>query len=219
MGDYEPYLKIQFKQLIKTGDVVLDIGANIGFHSFYFAELVGQYGKVIAFEPIVINYDTLQKNLNLNKFSQIIPINKALGNVNATMDIHIDSNVKNPGAFNLMEEGIKNTKIECIKGDDYLEENKIKQINLIKIDVEGYELEVLKGLKKSILMFNPIIIFEYDRIYQSKLNNDPIEIFDFLGKYSYQFFKIDKHGKRVELNLNHKLHNAEILALPPINYP
>lgn len=217
MGDYEPYLKTQFSKLIKHGDVILDVGANIGFHTMYFAELVGKQGKVFGFEPIPVNYHALQENLKLNKFSQIISVNKALGDINSSLNIHINENKTNPGAFNLFESGIKNTVIECVKGDDFLKKNSITKVNFIKIDVEGYELEVLKGMMESIKSMKPTIIFEYDEFYQSKLNANSKSILHFLIDLDYSLYKIDGYGKRYYLNIDEPLTSLEVLAIPNKN--
>jgi len=212
-GDYEPYLKKQYKQLIHAGDYVLDIGANIGFHTMYFAELCGKEGRVFAFEPIQFNYDALLKNLSLNKFSQIHPVHAALGNENKEMEIHIDPSAKNPGAYNLLTEGKKNTIITCLKGDDYLDNLSLPKINFIKIDVEGYEYEVLKGLKKNIVRYRPTIIFEYDRNYQLKMNEDAGLIFDFFNELNYSFYAVDGYGNKKPFAYTEQIQGAEIIAL------
>ena len=214
MGDYEPYLKKHFKQLIKENDTVLDVGANIGFHSLYFAELVGDNGKVLAFEPIEVNFKALQANIALNSYEQIISINKALGNENRMLSIHIDTDAHNPGAFNLMEDGIKNTNIDCVKGDDYLINNNIEKIDFIKVDVEGFELKVFKGLQETIKKFVPIIVFEFDENYQSKLNSDHRAVFHFLAQFPYTFFNIDGYGNKNKVDINNPSGCSEILALP-----
>lgn len=213
-GDYEPYLKSNFAQLIKPGMTVLDVGANIGFHTLYFAELVGQSGKVIAFEPIEINYKALQQNLALNEFSQVIAVNSALGSTNSILNIHIDNNALNPGAFNLFEDGEKNTSINCVKGDDYLAENQIAQIDFIKVDVEGFELEVFKGLSETLRRCKPILVFEYDVNYQLRNKEDPRALLHFLHQFFYDFYAIDGYGKQKKLELNAALESAEILAIP-----
>lgn len=214
LGDYEPNLKIHFKRLIKENDTVLDIGANIGFHTLYFAELTGVNGKIIAFEPIPINFAALENNISLNNFPQIVSVNKAMGNTNSQMNVHVDKQTQNPGAFSLFEHGVKNTIIECVKGDDYLRENNTKKVDFIKLDVEGFELEVLKGLAETIKQSNPIIIFEYDYNYQSKVNDDPRAILHFLKTFSYNFFIIDGYGNLKHLNIADDLKSSEILAIP-----
>lgn len=213
-GDYEPYLKSNFAQLIKPGMTVLDVGANIGFHTLYFAELVGKSGKVIAFEPIEVNYKALQQNLALNEFPQVVAVNSALGSTNSILNIHIDDNALNPGAFNLFEDGEKNTSINCVKGDDYLAENQIAQIDFIKVDVEGFELEVFKGLSETLRRCKPILVFEYDVNYQLRTKENPKALLHFLHQFFYDFYAIDGYGNRKKLEIDAALGSAEILAIP-----
>ncbi|RZJ83096.1 MAG: FkbM family methyltransferase, partial [Chryseobacterium sp.] len=217
-GDYEPYLKTNFADLIKPGMVILDVGANIGFHTLYFAELTGKSGKVVAFEPIDVNFKALQQNLALNEFPHIMPVNKALGSENSTLHIHIDVNAHNPGAFNLFENGKKNTSINCVRADDFLKESQISKVDFIKVDVEGFELEVFKGLAKTLKQSHPIIFFEYDVNYQLKSQVDPKEIFYFLSEFAYDFYTIDGYGNRKKLQLDASFGSAEILALPSKQY-
>jgi FkbM family methyltransferase len=213
-GDYEPYLKIHFAKLIKRGDVILDIGANIGFHSLYFAELTGSSGRVYSFEPIKINYEAFEANLLLNVFPQITPVNLALGDENKVMYIHIDSESKNPGTFNLFSSEQGNVEIQLKKGDDFLSAKNIETIDFIKIDVEGFEPEVIKGLTTTIRKSNPIIVFEYDNEYQTRNNDSSLNPLHLLAKYDYTFFTVDGYGKCNRLTSFDNLTSAEIIALP-----
>lgn len=213
-GDYENYLKVHYQKYIHPGDTVLDAGANIGFHSLFFAQLTGETGKVIAFEPIPINYNALMKNIALNDFPQVIANNIALGNENCTLKIHIDRTAQNPGAFNLLEDGEKNCSVICEKGDDFLTKHRINKVNFIKIDVEGYELEVVKGLKDTISKDRPVINFEYDSAYQIRNHHQKNEIFAFLRNLNYSFLAVDGYGQTCPVEYNDNLLNAEIIALP-----
>ncbi|MEJ5992840.1 FkbM family methyltransferase [Pedobacter sp. Du54] len=213
-GDYESYLKMHYKKLINPGDIILDIGANIGFHSLYFAELTGQNGKVFSFEPIQGNFDALKENLALNNFPQIFPSNIALGNENARISIYLDQDAKNPGAYSLLAKGEKNYVIACEKGDDFLKKLGVDHVHFMKIDVEGYEFEVLKGLENTINKSRPIINFEYDRGYQLKNIDDPNAIFTFLAKKNYQFFSIDGYSCKTPFIYNDSIQGAEIIAEP-----
>ncbi|RZK15072.1 MAG: FkbM family methyltransferase [Flavobacterium sp.] len=208
LGEYEDYIKKTFATYIKQEDIVLDIGANIGFHTLYFASLVGENGKVIAFEPIPSTFALLEENVGLNNFNNIVLHNLALGNENATLGINIEENNINPGANNLFNEG--NTLVHCKIGDDIVVDEKV---NFIKIDVEGYELLALKGLSELIRKQKPTIIFEYDKNYQLKTSNNPLDIFSFIESFEYTFHTIERSGIKGIKNLS-ELTSADILALP-----
>lgn len=214
LGDYEPWVKKHFKLLIRPGDVILDVGANIGFHSLYFSTLTGPNGKVIAIEPINQNFLAMQSNIALNGFENIITIQKALANETKEIQIYIDPEAKNPGAFSLLEQGIKNTHISCLKGDDLIDELGLKLIDFIKIDVEGYELEALKGLSLTIEKSRPVIIFEYDRAYQMKAQYAPDAIFLFLNSFNYRYEYIDGYGYTKAFEYDNTVSSAEIIAYP-----
>ena len=207
-GDYEPMLKQVFKQHIHNGNTVLDIGANIGFHSLYFAELVGNNGQVIAFEPVPVNFEKLNYNISLNNFRNIFPHNSALGNKTEQLSIAVDENSSNPGAYNLFDHS-GDILINCLVGDEILGHEKV---DFIKIDVEGYESFVFDGLRKTIHKNRPRIVFEYDSNYHLKTNLPKDYIFSLLRPMNYSFFTITTGGLTKIDDIN-KIKSANILAL------
>jgi len=213
-GDYEYALKMHFKKHISEGMTVIDVGANIGFHTLYFASLVGPKGKVIAFEPIPDNFESLIQNIKLNRFDQIVPIPNALSNKNEELNIHITENLENPGSHNLFEIGEKNASVVCRKGDDILAELKTEAVSFIKIDVEGYEYPVLQGLEKTIKRDKPVIFFEYDRNYQLKTTKNPQDLFLFLQDLGFKFIAINNFGRIAPFSYSTEVRGAEIIAIP-----
>lgn len=208
-GDYETPLKEVFKSIIKKGDRVLDIGANIGFHTLFFADLVGHEGLVYAFEPVEYNYQSLKYNVGLNQFQNVRLRNIALGNKNEDLNIVADEHSNNPGSFNLFSKD-GNVTVKCHVGDEIVRE---QRIDFIKIDVEGYEAFVLDGLIKSIKQNRPKIIFEYDLNYHQKTGLPPDYIFDFFEQLNYKLFEIKQTGLQ-ELTDFAKLSSENILAIP-----
>lgn len=208
-GDYETPLKKLFKSLIKKGDHVLDIGANIGFHTLFFADLVGNEGLVYAFEPVEYNYESLKYNVGLNQFQNIRLKNIALGNKNENLKIVADKYSSNPGSFNLFNTN-GNVAVMCHIGDEIIGE---QRINLIKIDVEGYEAFVIEGLTKSIKQNQPKIIFEYDLNYHQKTGLAPDYIFNFFKRLNYKLFEIKETGLQELIDFE-KLSSENILAIP-----
>jgi FkbM family methyltransferase len=211
IGDYEPNLKKIFKKHIKTGDSVLDIGANIGFHTLYFSELVGPTGKVLAFEPVPSNFEKLTNNITLNNYQNIKAEHFALGNKNELMKIAADEKSINPGAFNLFDQS-GTIEITCKIGDEVIGDNKV---DFIKIDVEGYESFVIEGLANTIKKNRPTIVFEYDLDYQRRTGLPDGHIFDFLNPLRYSFFLI-KHNGLENLASFDNIKSGNILAIPNV---
>jgi FkbM family methyltransferase len=168
LGAYEPEIIKALKRIVEPGNVVIDIGANIGAITLPLAQYVGNSGRVIAFEPTSWAYDKLQKNLSLNPH--------LLEQVKSERIMLLEEE-KTPPAFvysswNLTAEENQLThpqhkgrlmSTNCAQGmslDGYLKKNSEQKIDLIKLDVDGYELAVLKGARKLILRDRPKIILE-----------------------------------------------------------
>lgn len=147
-GTYEAGTMNVFRHLLRTGDTFVDIGANIGLMSLYAAKLVGNDGKVYAFEPVEEIYELLLANIELNDYRQITAINVALGSVAESRKIFSHPEI-NRGSSSLLEgdhDGDGEAEIVTVDTLDSFTSAHIKTpIRLIKIDVEGWELEVIRG--------------------------------------------------------------------------
>lgn len=182
-----------FKHLVKKGDTVLDIGANIGHHSVCFAKIVGDQGHVFAFEPQLPVYHILCANAMLNESSNIYPIRAAVGEQNGivslpSMDYNTDENF---GALCLENIRRPNTQIiKKISIDEFISDpsNDISSVNFIKIDVQTFELFVLHGAIKTLTKYKPHIFVEISPYWMKKINNyDYREIYRFLKTCGYVF--------------------------------
>lgn len=163
LGKYEPYLTKLMLEQVREGDVVVDVGANIGYYTALFSKKVGEKGKVYAFEPDKTNYEILVKNVAENKLKNVKVIKAALGSKN-TVETMFKS-AQNSGDHRLFKDNLAISgyeKIKVYKLDDYLKKQKEnRRIDLIKIDTQGWEPEVIKGAAKTIEKFEPVIFFEY----------------------------------------------------------
>jgi FkbM family methyltransferase len=147
-------------EIVKNKDgVVLDVGANIGNHSLYFAKV---FNTVISFEPVPSNCWILQANAYLNKISNLKLIQKGLSNKNIEMAVDISNRENtNNGVFDPNKNSENQIIVDVVIGDEEIEKlNLNKKIEMIKIDVEGYEPFVVEGLKRTIQKDMPIIFWE-----------------------------------------------------------
>ena len=104
---YEPDISSLFLNVIRKGDTVVDVGANVGFFTLLSAVLVGSTGKIIAFEPDENNYNRLNTSIMLNSFSHITVVRKPVSNKIGPVDFHINSN-----AVVAMHYGIRDYSLE-----------------------------------------------------------------------------------------------------------
>jgi FkbM family methyltransferase len=149
-GVYEKHETKLFKTIIEKGMVVVDVGANIGYYSLLAARCVGDGGKVFAFEPDPYNYGLLCKNIEVNAYRNIIPLKKGVFSKTGKMMMFLDK--RNLGGHSLSEANVnKNASImiEVTSLDDHFKDKDYK-IDVVKVDVQGSELEVLEGMKNVI---------------------------------------------------------------------
>ncbi|MFX1257027.1 MAG: FkbM family methyltransferase [Promethearchaeota archaeon] len=202
LGFYELDIRNTLLRFLRKGSVFIDIGANIGFISALGAGLVGKSGEVHSFEPVPYYFRRLSDMAKMNNDYQIFVNNFALGEKYEKIDINI-TNYENIG-WNTMVPGmmrantIKETiKVDVKRIDDYILENEINNISLIKIDVEGFEFPVLKGLTKFFEECRrslPPIVVEIAYSAYPNLGVKLGDLEDFIRSYSYEIYSINgKH--------------------------
>ncbi|MDD3150254.1 MAG: FkbM family methyltransferase [Candidatus Gastranaerophilales bacterium] len=193
-GTYEPGILDVMKKTLYPGDIFIDAGANIGLMSIHAAKLVGENGKVLSFEPEPNTLKILNKNIAINNLKNISVYNCGLGSIEESQIIY-DAICKNRGMASLMQSSeVKSggTQIIVRKLDDILAENNLEKVKFLKIDVEGWELEVLKGAKNLLASENaPIICIEYF-VTRKIQNGTPDDIVQMLKDNDYRIFKLDK---------------------------
>jgi len=181
------------KEYIKEGDVVLDIGANLGQMSILFSKMCGKTGMVYSFEAQEFIFSILVKNINANDIQNIIPFYGAVYDDTKSEVIfpshHMDRSYGSYGAF-----GLKPTK-DPSNGDVVVKTITIdsldiqKKIGFMKIDIQGCDLLAMKGAKKTILRNKMPIIFEYEEQFQDFFKTSFSDYEEFVESIDYKFEK------------------------------
>jgi FkbM family methyltransferase len=146
---------------IKPGDVVLDVGAHIGSFTLKAAKEVGPGGRVVSFEPSSENFRLLTLNVNSNDYSNTKLFNVAVGSAPGTAKLNL-GNRKGTNSL-LSDAGVDKVGIEEVPIrtlDSIADELKLTKVSFVKIDVEGFELEVLKGGRNILASSHPSIAME-----------------------------------------------------------
>ncbi|HAZ11731.1 MAG: hypothetical protein A2X86_18580 [Bdellovibrionales bacterium GWA2_49_15] len=140
------------KEIIRPGDCVLDIGANIGSYTKFFSKIVGEHGLVIAFEPDATNFSKLTK-LKF-KYNNVQAHNLAVGNKNEKVKFYLSSeyNVDHRAYMPKDEKERSFIEVKMITLDSFLTSS-IREINFIKMDIQGFEYFALRGMH-NLLMSN-----------------------------------------------------------------
>lgn len=165
-GSFEAQTRRVLARLVGPGDIVLDIGANVGAHTLPLAKAVGPAGRVIAFEPTDLAFRRLRRNLQLNPelASRVtaaqVYLDDGIGDVvrffyaSWRLDSRSDQHPKHFGSFAAAANAARSTL------DDYLKESRITRVDAIKVDVDGFESRVLRGAHETLARHRPAIVLE-----------------------------------------------------------
>jgi FkbM family methyltransferase len=191
-GEYEAGTIHVLKNCLSQGSIFVDLGASIGLMSCVAAKLVGQKGHVYAFEPSPSTYRTLKFNLALNGLSNTTAFNIAVGSKNESAWLYKGTG-KNPGSNSLIGSSgkRKGAKVKITTLDKLVKDHTIETPTLIKIDIEGYELEALKGAENLLQCSSPpILIIEYSNLHPQH-GGTVLDIYRFLQALNnYHFYKL-----------------------------
>lgn len=200
-GKYEPAIQKAFAVNVQPGDVVLDIGANVGAHAMILAELTGKTGMVYAFEPTDWAYQKMVRNLFLNPQLKVMPIHAALTDPNgspipetisSSWDLTLPLREANP-----LDAGYARSTSGCSQYslDQWVQNTGIEKVNVIKLDVDGFETRVLRGAVETLRKFKPRIICEWAPHHFQNPKEPFQEMIHILVRVGYEFYSLD--GKKI----------------------
>lgn len=198
-----------FKSRVKDGDNIVIVGANVGFYTQILSKLVGKNGKVYSFEPDIDNFKLLKSNCVGLK--NVILERRAVGDKNGYLKLYKSSSLNTDHqSFDIGEDRIA-TKVRCVKLDSYFS-NKIK-INLIKVDIQGYDYFAFKGMRK-VLNSNSKIIF-MSEMWPYGLNLvgvKPAQYISEVKKLGFKFLNKKVHTNEFNKYLNNKYFYTDFIG-------
>jgi FkbM family methyltransferase len=169
---WEPESTSVIKHLLKQGMVVLDIGANIGYYTVIMSKLVGEQGKVLAFEPTKHFYNVLECTVEVNNLKNVELYNFGLSNENIESEISIG---EHSATIHWLKDSPRNggnplsvENIRLKKLDDIIDSLNISKLDFIKIDVDGHEPAFLEGAWETLKKYKPVILMEIDHQHYKK---------------------------------------------------
>lgn len=207
--------RTHFYELIKTGHQVIDIGANNGDVSLHAARLLAGSGYVYSFEPDPWNFKRFMENLSLNNLKNITAYNMGIGNSTGTADLAVidDRNRGMNRISSFVNEDSPFNPVEIIRLDDFVQQQVSGKIDIVKIDVEGYEMKVLEGAKVTIETHGPILFIELDDSNLKEQGSSAAELIAFLERRNYQTAHAETHESIVS-SMSFSLCHFDIIATP-----
>ena len=222
-GVYNEFDTKLIKEQVKSGYRVIDLGANIGYHSLLFAKLVGESGSVYSFEPEPKNFELLKKNIIVNKFQNIISEPHAISNTNSNCNLYVG---RFSSGGNLICEPRKPERfekkpiiIQTIILDDYFSEiDLVDKIDFIKIDIEGSELKALQGMSKILKENKNLKIFiEFSRRALEYAGSDPRELLNLLENEGFTIYYVDDIKNKIVIADKNLLMTSNTCMIKTIN--
>jgi FkbM family methyltransferase len=151
LGTFEPLNTHRFRKLLRPGMTVVDVGANIGYFSLLAARLVGPAGKVVALEPHPLNFAILEQAKIANAIGCLTPLRLGLGDASGDGHIGMFDQEKYPNrTASMVGAGEGHPSVPMLTLDALVEREGIPHIDLLKIDVDGFETRIIAGARKSL---------------------------------------------------------------------
>ena len=182
-------------QVLKPGWIVVDVGANIGTHTIFFAKRVAEEGCVFAFEPQRLAFQNLCANVALNGLINVVASQRAVGRRAGTIRLPVfdPRRQANFGAISILGH-THGEPVEVIRLDDL----RLGRCDLIKVDVEGMEYDVLEGGRETIARHHPVLFVENNTTERSRALNSLIDSLEYdsfwhIGSYFNRVFPASMH--------------------------
>jgi len=192
----EPLETEILRKEIKNGDVVLDLGANIGFYTLIAAKLVGKRGRVFAFEPEPANFARLEMNVRLNGYENVVLVQKAVSNRTSRCTLYLSDQDRDTHRIYDIRDGRRFIEVESIRLDDYFHN---QRVDFIKMDIEGAEWAALQGMSLLLEKNKRVkILTEFLPSGLKGFGIDPKEYLRLLIKYGFKLYSINERKRRME---------------------
>ena len=189
----ERYIVTKLLKIIKSGDICWDIGANIGFYTCLLASQVKDPGSVIAFEPAERTCAYLHENVSLNEFTNVTIVNKGLGDNTEQRPLYYSEAALAEGTASLKyANGRTVSELATLDTIDNLI-GELPTPDFIKIDVEGYQLEVLRGGEYCLRTHAPLLMAELKDVGETN-RDDFSEIEKYVKDLGYSLYEIGKYS-------------------------
>lgn len=192
----EPMTTDLFGEIVNEGDVVLDLGANIGYYAVLFAKRVGKGGRVFAFEPDPRNLPVLRKNVEANGYKNVTVVEKAVSDRNGKLKLFLTGTSDSNSIYEFSK-GLPSVEVETVSLDEFFREYGGK-VDIVKMDIQGAEYAALMGMKE-LVKKNPQmrIVAEFEPKLMRDCGFDPEKYLRLLGEMGFEIRNINEKKRKI----------------------
>jgi FkbM family methyltransferase len=194
-GFWEANETFWFTKTLRKGDTVVDIGANVGYYTLLGAKLVGDKGRIFAFEPDPVSFALMERNIRLNGLTNVVLEQKAVSNEPGSLRLFF--NKRNKGDARIYQpKGQKRefVDVEAVALDDYFA-NYAGRIDYVKIDTQGAEGVILEGMVGLLGKYDGVrMAIEFWPYGLASLGSEPEELVELLTSAGFHFFNLGGVG-------------------------
>jgi len=196
-GDYEAHETRIMAEVVQPGWTVVDAGANFGWYAIHLARWVGPGGRVLAFEPIPASFGELTDNTLLNGCGNLRNFPMALGGEDGMISLYLPSSHLGAGAASQFLDMGEKVPVPMKRLDTLLEAEGVAHVDFLKADIEGGELNLLRGAQGLLARCHPAILIEIVDIHCRRFGHGPEDVIGFLAGFGYKGRYIDGNGSLV----------------------
>jgi FkbM family methyltransferase len=198
-GLYDPYTSNYIAKHVKPGMVCADIGANFGIMSVHMGRRVGSSGKVFSVEPVPSVMARFRENIERNRLQEIVQtFQMALSNQTGTVTMRVaDENTSNQAMSSLTSRSpllVKEISVPTMTFDDFVAQQKITRLDLLKIDIQGSESSFLQGAAASLRALKPDVLMEFDTFELADAGVSGRDLMARVIGLGYEVFTISERG-------------------------
>lgn len=201
LGTNEIPVQQALAQNLQAGDVLYDIGANVGFFAIIGARLVGLTGRIYAFEPVPGNAAAVQHNASLNNLAQVTVLQKAVSDHEGSGALLL-AHYSGGSALSTVDTPPPDLKeiidVDVVSIDSLVGRGAIRPPTVVKIDVEGAEINVFRGMSQTIDDYKPLIIYEIDDGDEASFNQKQEACAAFLTGKRYTITRLEDSYQEIE---------------------
>lgn len=224
-GTYERDYVNTFCQTVREGDTVLDVGANVGYFSLLASRKAGARGVIYAFEPAPKTYGRLLRNLRINQIENVVALELGLSDMEETLRLRIPK--ENPAEASIASQAssevligtryaVNLVEVKLMPFDKFYGERRMRGIDVVKIDVEGSELKVLRGMNMALRSNPNVILFvEISPLLIELLDGKTVELVHLLRECGFvDAFAVNKNIHIDLVGLDDQAIDAALGSLP-----